>query len=122
MPTSVPCVPKPVPAGPWPRPMMAQAYTLARYYARRDLKAHIRRHQGYVAAQRVELGTLAREWFDEHPELVSQAQEAIQKWCLQQAAKRSATAKARLRQQAHTAIDRLSDRHSNEAGSDLSAR
>jgi hypothetical protein len=86
--------------------MMAQAYTLARYYAQRDLKAHIRKHQGYTAAQRVELGTLAREWFDDHPELISQAQEAIQKWCLQQAAKRSAASKARLRQQVHTAIDR----------------
>jgi hypothetical protein len=68
---------------------MAQAYTLARYYAQRDLKAHIRKHQGYTAAQRVELGTLAREWFDDQPELISQAQEAIQKWCLQQAAKRT---------------------------------
>lgn len=61
--------------------MMAQAYTLARYYAKRDLKAYVRRTEGYVALcelRRVE--PMALEWLNDHPELISQAMETIQKW------------------------------------------
>jgi hypothetical protein len=91
--------------------MMAQAYMLARYYAKRDLKAYIRRTEGYVASCRLKhIEPMALEWLMQHPELVSQAMEAIQKWSLQKAAKRSAATRARQARLAHTAIDPLSNR------------
>jgi hypothetical protein len=79
--------------------VQTQAMMLARYYAQRDLKAHIIRG----AARIGQLGPMAQAWLAEHPELIAMAVEAIQKTSLRRRAKMRATTRPRQAVEPHKA-------------------
>jgi hypothetical protein len=133
MPTSVPCI-CPIVASPWPRPITT-LFGVARLAAIKAVKQQMKdaglkpawiemkvitaAADAYLDQHRDELLDEAAERIARWPPLrkiaeqeVRRRTKAIQKTSLQQQAKSSTVTRARLAQQAHTAIDRLSNRHS----------